>query len=288
MPHRPEDYDSRRWIQWCPGCGNYAILVAFRQALAELDLDPEEIVVITGIGCYGRMNNYVVANGFHVIHGRPIPVATGVKLANPRLTVYAFSGDGDAYAIGISHLPHVARRNVGIKLIVHNNAVYGLTRGQVSPTSPKGMRTKTTPKGAVVEPINPIALVLASGATFVARGFAGDVQHLKYLIVEATRHRGFAFIDILQPCVTYNYIYTYQYFRQRVYKLEDEGHDPTDFNAAWEKAWEWGDRIPIGIIYRREDKPALEEVLPALKEKPLVEHNLEGIDVKKLLDEHTI
>ncbi len=288
MPRKPSDYDTRRWIQWCPGCGNYAILMAFRQVLAELDIPPEKIVVVAGIGCYGRMTNYVLANGFHVIHGRPIPIATGIKLANPELLVVAFSGDGDAYAIGVSHLPHAARRNIGIKLFVHNNAIYGLTRGQVSPTSPEGMKTRTTPKGSIEPPLNPIALALASGATFVARAFAGDLQHLKMLMKEAIRHRGFALLDILQPCVTYNYIYTYQYLRERVYKLEEEGHDPSDLESAWKKAWEWGERIPIGIFYRREDIPALEERIKAIKTAPPVKHDITRIDITKLLKEHTI
>ncbi len=194
------DLETGRKIVWCPGCGNFPILAALKRALIELNLRREDVVLITGIGCHGRMSEYVNVNTFHTIHGRVLPLATGIKLANPNLVVIGHSGDGDAYAIGLGHLPHAARRNIDVKLIVHNNMVFGLTTGQVTPTTPKGVKTRSTPYGNPENPLNPLIIALASGATFVARGFSGDVMHLKELIKEAIKHRGFAMLDILQPC----------------------------------------------------------------------------------------
>lgn len=231
---------------WCPGCGNYAILSAFISAVKELKIEPEKLVVVSGIGCHGRITDYVNVNSFHTIHGRVLPLATGIKIANPELIVVGFSGDGDAYSIGLGHLPHAARRNVDITLVIHNNQVFGLTTGQYTPTSPKGFKSRSTPYGSLEEPLNPVLLAIASGATFVARGFAGDINHLKYLMKEAITHKGFAIIDVLQPCVTY--YNTYQYYSERVYKLEN--HDFTNFREALEKALEWNDKIPIGIFYK--------------------------------------
>ena len=231
---------------WCPGCGNYAILSAFISAVKELKIEPEKLVVVSGIGCHGRITDYVNVNSFHTIHGRVLPLATGIKIANPELIVVGFSGDGDAYSIGLGHLPHAARRNVDITLVIHNNQVFGLTTGQYTPTSPKGFKSRSTPYGSLEEPLNPVLLAIASGATFVARGFAGDINHLKYLMKEAITHKGFAIIDVLQPCVTY--YNTYQYYSERVYKLEK--HDSTNFREALEKALEWNDKIPIGIFYK--------------------------------------
>jgi len=260
---------------WCPGCGNYAILSAFIAAMQELNIRPEKIVIVSGIGCHGRMSDYLNVNSFHTIHGRVIPLATGIKLANPELTVVGFSGDGDAYSIGIGHLPHAARRNINITLIVHNNQVFGLTTGQYTPTSPKGFRSRSSPYGSLEEPLNPLLLALASGATFVARGFAGDVSHLKILIKEAINHKGFAILDVLQPCVTY--YNTYQYYRERVYKLED--HDPTDFYQAIKKALEWNDRIPIGIFYKIQRETLDEHVKTSLISVPTT-----GVNIKKLYE----
>ncbi len=268
-----ETYSTGRRPVWCPGCGNYAILAAFKKALTRLGLEPWKVVVISGIGCHGRVTDYLRTNGFHTIHGRVLPLATGIKLANPELVVVGFSGDGDAYAIGLGHLPHAARRNVDVTLIVHNNMVFGLTTGQATPTTPLGVKTRSTPRGNVEPPLNPILLALASGATFVARGFTGDIEHLAWLFEQAIRHKGFAIVDVLQPCVTfYN---TYQYFRERVYKLEDEGHDPGDYEAALKKALEWGDRIPIGVFYRV-SKPTYEQLLLRQKEPPV---KVEPVDV---------
>ncbi len=276
-----DPYSTSRKIVWCPGCGNYAILSAFKKALSELELKPWEVVVISGIGCHGRVTDYLNVNGFHTIHGRVLPLATGIKLANPQLTVVGFAGDGDTYAIGLGHLPHAARRNIDVTLIVHDNMVFGLTTGQFTPTTPLGTRTRSTPRGTYEEPLNPVLLALASGATFVARGFAGDVKHLTWLFKEAIKHRGFAFVDVLQPCVTF--FNTYQYFRERVYKLEDEGHDSSNYKLALERALEWGDKVPIGIFYKVE-KPTLEDRL--LKGKDLL-INVEPPDLSEVFEEFT-
>ncbi|RLE95871.1 MAG: 2-oxoacid:ferredoxin oxidoreductase subunit beta [Thermoprotei archaeon] len=269
-------YGTSRKIVWCPGCGNFAILTAFKNALANLGLKPEKVVAVSGIGCHGRITDYLNVNGFHTIHGRVLPLATGIKLANPELVVVGFAGDGDAYAIGIGHLPHAARRNVDITYIVHDNMVFGLTTGQFTPTTPYGMRTRSSPRGTYEEPINPILFALSIGASFVARGFAGDVKHLTYLIEEAIKHRGFAFIDVLQPCVTfYN---TYAYYRQRVYKLEDEGHDYTSSEEALRKAREWGDKIPIGIFYKA-SKPTFSDRKLKDKDPPV---HVKPVNIAKL------
>lgn len=248
-------YDTGKMPVWCPGCGNFGILMAVRKALAELELEPENVVLVTGIGCHGRMSEYVKVNTFHTIHGRVLPLATGIKLANPDLTVIGHSGDGDAYAIGLGHLPHAARRNIDITLIVHNNMIFGLTTGQATPTTPYGKKTRSTPYGNPEHPLNPLHLALASGATFVARGFSADVEHLKELIKKAIQHRGFAIIDVIQPCVTF--FNTYKFFRERVYKLEDTDHDPSDFKAALDLVTRNEEKIPIGVIYQTE-RPVFE------------------------------
>ncbi|MCD6196681.1 MAG: 2-oxoacid:ferredoxin oxidoreductase subunit beta [Staphylothermus sp.] len=254
-------------MTWCPGCGNYGIIQAFKKAISELGIDPYKLVVVTGIGCHGKLANYLNTNTIHTIHGRVLPMITAIKAMNKELTVVGFAGDGDQYAIGAGHLPHVIRRNPDITLIVHNNTVFGLTTGQASPTSEKGQKTRTTPWGQWEEPLNPIAMMVALRASFIARGFAGDVEHLKYIIKEAIKHKGFSFIDVLQPCVTFDRIHTYAWYRQRIYKLEETNHDPRNWEEAMKKAYEWGDKIPIGIFYI-EEKPTLEERLEPIKNNP--------------------
>ena len=264
-------------ITWCPGCGNFVIMRAFTRAIVELGLKVKDIVVVTGIGCHGRLHEYLRLNSFHTIHGRVLPLAMGIKLANKNLIVVGFSGDGDAYSIGLSHFIHAARRNIDVKYIVHDNMVFGLTKGQVSPTSPLGLRTKSTPKGNILKPINPIALALIAGATFVARGFTGDMEHLVNVFKQALLHRGFAFIDILQPCVTfYNVL---PELKNRVYRLEDRQHDPSNFNKAVDRAVELSNQIPIGVFYKVR-KPTFEEQIPQLKGKPM---NLRDVNIDKIL-----
>jgi 2-oxoglutarate ferredoxin oxidoreductase subunit beta len=279
-----EDLKTPKTNTWCPGCGNFGILMAFKKALIELGLEREEAVLVSGIGCHGKMVNYVNINGFHGIHGRVLPIAQGIKLANPKLTVVGFAGDADQYNEGWSHFAHAARMNINMTLIVHDNMVLGLTTGQATSTSQQGFKSKSTPFGVIPPMLNPVAHALVSDGTFVARGFSGDMFHLKSLIVEAIKHRGFAFIDVFQPCVTFNYLNTYDWFRQRVYKLEEEGHDVTDRKKALEKALEWGDRIPIGIFYKKE-RPTYRDNLPHLKDAPLTKVPTKNVDVTSTINE---
>lgn len=269
---------------WCPGCGNFGILNAVKKALVELDIEPYRVLMVSGIGQAGKLPHYTRGNVFNSLHGRPIPPAIGAKIANHELIIIAVSGDGDGYGEGGNHFIHAMRRNHDITYLVHNNQVYGLTKGQASPTSDQGFVTKTTPEGAVI-PINPIALAIAAGASFVARAFAGDVEYLASLIKMGIRHKGFALIDILQPCVTFNHKNTYSWYRERVYKLgEAANYDSGNKVAAFDKAQEWGERIPIGVIYRKE-LPTFEEQLPALSKGPLVRQKIEPRQIEGLLDE---
>ncbi len=251
-----------RKIQWCPGCGNFAIYNALKKVLEKFleegKLKEENIALVSGIGCYGYITNYYHLNSFHGIHGRVPPLATGIKVANPNLLVIGFVGDGDAYAEGMSHTIHAARRNTDITLIVHDNGVYGLTTGQFTPTSPKGFKGRSTPFGNVENPINPITLMLVSQASFVARGYSGDLKHLEYILEKAIFHKGFSFVDILQPCVTFNN--TYDYYKGRVYRLEDEGYSPERYEESVAKSLEWGDHIPVGVFYEKES-PTFEEMI---------------------------
>ena len=194
---------------WCPGCGDFGILMALKGAIVELNIEPENVAIISGIGCSGKVPHWIRTYGLHGIHGRALPVASAVKLTNHELTVFAVGGDGDGYGIGMCHFIHAMRRNINMTYIVHNNMIYGLTTGQTSPTSEKGTRTKSTPSGAIEVPVNPMALAISSGATFVARTFAGDVKHLQKTIVDAVKHRGFSLVDVFQQCVSYNHVNTY-------------------------------------------------------------------------------
>jgi len=268
---------------WCPGCGNFGILEALNRALIEMKIEPHQVLLVSGIGQAGKLPHYTRGNVFNSLHGRPVPPAIGAKIANSELIVIAISGDGDAYGEGGNHFLHAARRNHDITYLVHNNRVYGLTKGQASPTSDVGFITKTTPYGAA-SPVNPIALAIVSGASFVGRGFAGDIDYLSNLIKKGITHQGFALIDILQPCVSFNHKNTFQWYRERVYKLEDERYDPSDKKAALEKALIWGEEIPIGVIYE-ENLPVYEDQLPALSDGPLVKQKIDPRRVEKLLAE---
>jgi 2-oxoglutarate ferredoxin oxidoreductase subunit beta len=243
-------------------------------------------MIVTGIGCHGKLFNYINTNGFHGIHGRVLPVMTGIKLTNQDLIVIGHAGDGDQFDEGIGHFPHAARRNIDVKLFTHNNKVYGLTTGQTSPTSTKGYVSKTSPKGAFPPPIEPLKIALASNATFVARGWVGDVNHLKELMKAAIQHQGFALLDMLQVCFTWNRVQTYQFYRDRVYKLVDNGHDPSDYYAAMKRADEWGDKIPIGIFYQ-ETRPIFRSSMPQLAKEPLVKQPIKAKGLVELLQEFT-
>jgi 2-oxoglutarate ferredoxin oxidoreductase subunit beta len=278
-----EDLRTPAKNTWCPGCGNFGILMAFKRALVQLGIEREQVVIISGIGCHGKMVNYVNVNGFHGIHGRVLPLATGIKLVNPNLTVVGFAGDADQYDEGWGHFAHAIRRNINLTLIVHNNMVLGLTTGQTTATSQKGFKTKSTPYGSIPPALNPIAHALVSNGTFVARGFSGDMMHLTSLMVEALTHRGFALLDVFQPCVTFNSLNTYDWFKQRIYKLEEDGHDSTDKWSALEKSFEWDNRIPIGIFYK-EERPTYNDHLPHLTKKHLTKLPLEDIDITPLIN----
>jgi len=270
-----KDFASPVRPTWCSGCGDFGIWNALKKALAESGLAPHEVMLISGIGCGSKLPDYTTANGYMSIHGRTLAVATGARLANHDLKVICTHGDGDGYGEGGNHFVSAVRRNIGIVDVVQNNRVYGLTKGQYSPTSPQGFVTRTSPQGAIEEPFNALAIALAAGGTFVSRGWSGDIEHLAWLIKEALQHRGYALVDVLQPCVTFNRMYSYDWLRPRVYKVQDEpGYDPADKAQAFVKAQEWGERIPIGIIYRTEDKPSYEEQVPALQAGALVQQPL--------------
>lgn len=276
-----KDYAGSVKPTWCPGCGDFGILNALKQGLVQAGLAPHEVLVVSGIGCGSKLPDYANVNGFMTLHGRPVPIATGAKLANHGLKVITVHGDGDFLGLGMGHFIHTARRNLDITDLLQNNQIYGLTKGQYSPTSDSGFVTKTSPDGAIEMAANPMALALAAGGTFVARGFAGDAKALAKLIAQAVEHKGYALVEILQPCVTFNRKNTYDWYRERVYDLVETDHDPSDRVAAFEKALEWGDRIPLGIIYRTQ-LPTYEEQAAGLREGPLATRQLEVLSASEV------
>ena len=268
-----KDYAGTVKPTWCPGCGDYGILAAVKQGLVQAGLAPHQVLVVSGIGCGSKLPDYVRANGFMTLHGRPVAVATGAKLANHGLKVITVHGDGDSMGLGMGHFVHTARRNLDIVDLIQNNQIYGLTKGQYSPTSDMGFVTKTSPDGSFEQAANPVALALAAGGTFIARGFAGDTKGLAKLIAQALDHTGYALVDILQPCVTFNRKNTYDWYRERIYDLQEEGYDPGNRVAAFEKALEWGDRIPLGVFYQTR-RPSYEERVASLQEGPVATREL--------------
>ncbi len=264
------DYNNDFENKWCPGCGNFPILAAMKEAFAAQNIPPEKMMFISGIGQAGKTPHFIQGNIFHTLHGRALPVATGAKTANHDLNVVVNSGDGDCYGEGGNHFLAAIRRNVDIALLVHNNQVYGLTKGQASPTTALGTVTRLQKQGTVSQPFNPLAVALAAGAGFVARGFSGKPEQLTALIQRAMQYRGFALIDILQPCVSFNKINTQKWYMDRVYDI-DVSHDPGDFAKAMGLAMEWGDKIPTGILYEKEGVP-FHQRIKELSEKPLIDH----------------
>ena len=261
-----KDFKGKVDPDWCVGCGDFGVLRSLQKACVELGLQPHRILTVSGIGCSSNLPGYIHAYGMHTLHGRSLAVATGAQLANHELTVIATGGDGDGYGIGGNHFTHTARRNVDITYLVMNNQIYGLTTGQISPTSTMGMKTKSTPFGSVEAPINPITSAIMNGATFVARGFSGDPKHLTELIKQAVQHTGFSVLDVFSPCVTFNHDNDFPFFKERVKRLEDEAHDPTDWKSACEKAMEWGDTIYTGLFFQKKETPALHQLEPVLDE----------------------
>ncbi|MCL5784105.1 MAG: thiamine pyrophosphate-dependent enzyme [Patescibacteria group bacterium] len=277
---------------WCPGCGNFGIWAAFKNAAAAKGWDNNNSVLVAGIGCHGNILNFIKLTSVEGLHGRAIPVATGLKLANHQLNVFVFTGDGDCLGEGGNHLIHACRRNHNLTIFIHDNAVYGLTTGQTSPASPQGYKSKSTPQGNLDHPFSPLALAIASGATFVARGLATDIPKLTELIIKANEHQGLAIVNILQPCITWNKDYTPVFYRDNTYYL-DESHDKTNREQAFTKAIEWAlpdgrqgeKQVPLGIFYQV-DKPSYETTVPQITEKPLIENSSDR-DLSDLFQKYT-
>ena len=264
-----KDYESSYKNQWCPGCGNFGILEAMKAALVSLKIPPEHLLIISGIGQAAKTPHFLKCNMFHALHGRALPLATGAKMANHNLQILVNSGDGDCYGEGGNHFMHAIRRNVDLTLLVHNNKTYGLTKGQASPTSDFGMVTPLQLHGVISESFNPLAVALSLGAGFVARGFSGNMEHLSGLIQKGISHKGFSLIDILQPCVSFNRINTYDWYKKKVYDLSEENYVPNNFEKAMNFARQWDDKIPIGIIYK-EEKPTFTDRIEVLNQGPLI------------------
>ena len=282
------DFKGKVDPDWCPGCGDFGVLAAVQKALVELQIPKHEVATISGIGCSSNFPGFIDTYGMHTLHGRSLAVATGMKLANHAMTVLVTGGDGDGFGIGGNHFVHTIRRNVDLTYIVMDNQIYGLTTGQTSPTSRLGMKTKSMPFGSVEAPINPITMALAAGATFVARGFSAEQKHLTELLKQGIEHKGFSFVDVFSPCVTYNRDNTFQWFRPRVKKLEDNAeYDPTNWVAAMEKSLMWGDEIPIGKFFERNDVPTLHGSEPVLNSSPLVaqDNRIPADIAKSFIDE---
>lgn len=276
-------FDFNNENQWCPGCGNFAILTAMKKAFEQNDLSPSEMLLVSGIGQAGKTPNYLACNMLHGLHGRALALATGAKIANSRLNILVNSGDGDCYGEGGNHFLAAIRRNIDITLLVHDNRIYGLTKGQASPTTAEGMPTKLQAGGVTSQAFNPIAVALAAGIGFAAQGFSGNIDQLSDLIVQGMNYKGFALIDIHQPCVSFNKINTHLWYKERVYDLVQTEHDETDLTAALNLAVMSEDRIPTGIIYRREMADYHDKV-PVLKEKALVEYSFAKPEMNAILD----
>ena len=282
-----KDYDLGSIdIAWCPGCGNYAILNTLKQALAELKISPQQLVVVSGIGQAAKIPQYFKTNYFNGLHGRTLPPATGIKAANPKLTVIAESGDGDMYGEGGNHFIHSIRRNPDITNIVHNNMVYGLTKGQASPTSETGFKTPIQVNGVTLNPFNPISIAIALDASFVARAFAGDIEETKKIIKKAILHKGYALVDIFQPCVTFNKINTYDWFKEHTYYL-DSKYDVTNRIDAFKKSIEQN-KLPLGIFYINKNKKTFEQNLKTYKQnkKPLYKKQIKMDRIVKLINQN--
>ena len=260
---------------WCPGCGDFSIQAAIQRAAANVGLEPEQLAVVSGIGCSGRISGYINAYGFHGIHGRALPIAQGLKLANRDLTVIASGGDGDGFAIGMGHTVHAIRRNVNITYIVMDNQIYGLTKGQTSPRSAVGFKTKSTPEGAIESTLSPLEIALASGATFVAQSFSSDLKQLTALIEAGIQHEGFSLINVFSPCVTFNKINTYDWFKEHIINLDTvENYDPSNRVMAMTKLMETGGMI-TGLIYQDTSRRSYENLVPGFREEPLAHQDLQ-------------
>lgn len=280
-----KDFNTSYKPSWCPGCGNFGIFIALKNALVELNIKPENILLVAGIGCSGNGVNFLKAYGWHSLHGRALPTAVGAKLANKDLTVIVMAGDGDGYGEGMAHFIHAVRGNANITYITHDNQLYALTTAQSAPTTDKGTRTKSTPDGLIEEKANPISLALSAGGSFVARGFSGDATHLKELLKKAILHQGFSLVDVFQPCVTFNKVNTFKFFFDRLYNLDKkEGYQTNDVLMAQKEAMVWGDKIAYGLFY--EDKrPSYDKYLPQLNGPALAKRPMKVRNIEQLLRE---
>jgi 2-oxoglutarate ferredoxin oxidoreductase subunit beta len=281
-----DDFNSDYPNHWCPGCGNFGILDTMKSALAGLNLSPDRILIVSGIGQAAKAPHFLECNCIHSLHGRALPIATGAKIANHHMTVLVNTGDGDCYAEGGNHFIHAIRRNIDVTVLAHNNGVYGLTKGQASPTSMVGMRTKSQPQGVIATAFNSLAVALALGAGFVARGFSGHGDQLCDLIQAGIRHRGFALIDILQPCVSFNRVNTHKWYQERIEKI-DKTHDTSDRNLAMNIALQDDDRIPTGIFYCRE-RPTFIDRIEKLKKRALIDYGYHAEPLKEILRKHEV
>ncbi|MBI2453171.1 2-oxoacid ferredoxin oxidoreductase [Candidatus Peregrinibacteria bacterium] len=269
---------------WCPGCGDFAIWMALKNVILDLQIEPHNVLIVYGIGCSGNMTNYVSTYGWHSLHGRAVPTAVGAKLMNKNLTVIVVAGDGDSLGEGMGHFIHAMRGNADITYIIHDNKVYGLTIGQAAPTAIKGYKSKSTPEGIIEINANALSLAVATGCGFVSKGFSGRIPHLQNLIKQAILHKGFSLVDVYQPCVTFNKVNNFPFYNERIYDLQQEGHDVHDRSKAFEKALEWGDRIPIGIFYQ-DDRPSYETYLPQEEGEPIVKRPMKVRDLTYLKKE---
>lgn len=277
-------FESEAKNSWCPGCGNFGILKAIKSSISQQDLLPHQVLIVSGIGQAAKTPHYINTNGFNGLHGRSLPPATGAKIANKNLKVIVTTGDGDSYGEGGNHIIHNIRRNIDITHLVHNNQIYGLTKGQASPTTEIGHKTSMQFEGVYTDQFNPIAFAISLGCSFVARSFSGDIEHLEKMITAGMNHKGYALIDILQPCVTFNKVNTYKWYKDRIYYLEDN-YNPTNKVEAFKRSLEWTERIPLGVIYK-EDRSTFIDRIPHLKDGPaLVSRNLDPKNAIKFMNE---
>lgn len=259
---------------WCPGCGDFSVQAAIQRAAANVGLEPEQLAVVSGIGCSGRISGYINAYGLHGVHGRSLPIAQGVKMANRELTVIASGGDGDGFAIGMAHTVHAIRRNMNITYIVMDNQIYGLTKGQTSPRSALGFKTKSTPEGSIEGAVHPLELALSAGATFVAQSFSSNLKQLTHVIEEGLKHEGFSFINVFSPCVTFNKVNTYDWFKEHIVDLDEfEGYDPSNRIAAMTKIMETEGML-CGLIYQDKSKPSYENLVKGFHTEALAKQDL--------------
>lgn len=283
---RMKQFHCETKCTWCDGCGDYGIWTATKRALSELNIDPSQVLLCYDVGCHGNTSDKLLGYRFHGLHGRVIPFAAGAKLANPNLPVIAFGGDGASFSEGIGHLMHAVRSHYPIVFVLHNNENYGLTTGQASALTPQNQPMNSSPNGIPERTLNSMDLIFSLEPTFVARAFAGDIGQVTHVLKEALKHRGFAFVDILQACPTYNHFATHQWLLERCYKVEDEGHDPSNFERARKLATDTSKRIATGILFQREDEPNFyERLLPRQGKKTTPVEEVEKFDVSKLMEE---